>query len=87
MFSVRVLSRAADQWRTILARFPYARRVARHIQAVPDADTREALRILYAFSPLSDWGNYPFELFRRAAEHAVFLRRQAPGACKKPGNP
>lgn len=80
MFSVRVLSRAADQWRTILARFPYARRVARHIQAVPDADTREALRILYAFSPLSDWGNYPFELFRRAAEHAVFLRRQAPGA-------
>lgn len=80
MFSAHTLSRAADQWRTILARFPFARRVARQIQAVPHADTREALRILYAFSPLSDWGNYPFELFRRAAEHAVFLRRQAPGA-------
>lgn len=80
MFSARTLSRAADQWRTILARFPFARRVARQIQAVPDADMREALRVLYAFSPLSDWGNYPFELFRHTAEHDVFLRKQAPEA-------
>lgn len=80
MFSACVVSRAADRWRAILARFPYARSIAHRIQSVPNADTREALRVLYAFSPISDWGSYPFEMFQHTAEHAAFLRKQMPDA-------
>ena len=75
MFSAEALRRAAEKWRTILARVPFARSIDLRIQAVENADEREALRILYASSPLSDWGNYDFSIFQSTAAHAVFLKK------------
>ena len=75
MFSAEALRRAAEKWRAILARVPFARSIDLRIQAVENADEREALRILYASSPLSDWGNYDFSISQSTAAHAVFLKR------------
>lgn len=75
MFSAEALRRAAEKWRAILARVPFARSIDLRIQAVENADEREALRILYASSPLSDWGNYDFSIFQSTAAHAVFLKK------------
>ena len=47
-------------------------------------DAAGALRWLYAASPLSDWANYDFGLFRSCAEHGVFLRRESPFARNLP---
>ena len=35
-------------------------------------------RWCYAASPLSDWANYDFSLFRACAEHALLLRERLP---------
>ena len=75
MFSAEALRRAAEKWRAILARVPFARSIDLRIQAVENADEREALRILYASSPLSDWGNYDFSIFQSTAAHAVSLKK------------
>ena len=77
MFSAEALCRAAEKWRAILARVPFARSIDLRIQAVENADEREALRILYASSPLSDWGNYDFSIFQSTAAHAVFLKKNS----------
>ena len=75
MFSAEALRRAAEKWRAILARVPFARSIDLRIQAVENADEREALCILYASSPLSDWGNYDFSIFQSTAAHAVLLKK------------
>ena len=35
-------------------------------------------RWCYSASPLSDWANYDFALFRACAEHGLFLREHSP---------
>lgn len=35
-------------------------------------------RWCYSASPVSDWANYEFSLFRACAEHALRLREQSP---------
>ena len=74
-FQVR-LDHAGDRGREIQSRL-------KTLEA-SDPDTAEAVRWLYAASPLSDWGNYGFDLFRSCAEHGVFLRRNSPSASDIP---
>ena len=75
MFSEEILLPVEAQWRKILDRVPFAHAVDVRIRTVADEDVREALRILYAVSPISDWGNYDFHLFLHAAQHGVFLKK------------
>ena len=42
-------------------------------------------RWCYSASPVSDWANYEFSLFRACAEHALRLREQSPLARELPG--
>ena len=41
-------------------------------------------RWCYSASPVSDWANYEFSLFRACAEHALRLREQSPLARELP---
>ena len=41
----------------------------------------------FASSPLSDWADDNFSLFRACAEHALYLRRHSPLATSPPRSP
>ena len=77
MFSKEILLPIEAQWREILDRVPFAHGIDVRIRAIADRDVREALRVLYAISPISDWSNYDFRLFLHAAQHGVFLKKQS----------
>ena len=53
---------------------PRGQDIAARISELPP-DTADAVRWLYGTSPLSDWLNYDFSLFRDCGAHGVLLRQ------------
>ncbi len=85
IFSEKIVKSAQDKFDALLDKAGEVKK-QEILTAIANAEKTEnedvifAVKWLYAYSPLSDMANYPFELFLSTAQHGVFLRENSPFA-------
>lgn len=85
IFSEKIVKSAQEKFDALLNKAGEVKK-QEMLAAIANAEKTEnedvifAVKWLYAYSPLSDMANYPFELFLSTAQHGVFLRENSPFA-------